>query len=201
VSGRARTVLVVDADPRTWEAATGVLPPAAFRVLAAADPRQALAILEHEPVDVLVSELDLPDAGGLSLLIEARRQHPLALRLVVTASRDFAAAVAAINEAEVLRLLRKPFEADALRAMVEEALARAETLHEARDLQQAAERRRVALVDLESEHPGLSVVAHGPDGYFIPRQRVRGLVVRLAGTPLGTVLADAMSDFGGAPSS
>jgi len=58
----------------------------------------------------------------------------------------------------------------------------------------------LALVDLECDHPGFSLVPSGPGGYFIPRQRLDGLAERLRGTPLGQVLADALAAFRDMPS-
>jgi hypothetical protein len=46
-------------------------------------------------------------------------------------------------------------------------------------------------VDLERDHPGLSLVQSGPDGYFIPPQKLAGLTARLAGTAVGRALAEA----------
>jgi DNA-binding NtrC family response regulator len=199
VSERLRTVLVVDFDPATAEAALGILPLSQYRVVGAAEARQALAILGDQRVDVLVSELVLPDESGLHLMVEARRLHPLVPRIAVTAVEEFPAAVAAINEAEVFRFLRKPADPLALRAAIEEALGRVDAAHEVRGLREAAERRRIALVDLESDHPGISLVQSGPDGYFIPPQRLQGLAVRLVGTPAGRALADAIAATRGAP--
>jgi DNA-binding NtrC family response regulator len=193
MSGRTGVVLVVDADPETARAALGVLPPGEYRVLVAADARQALAALGGEKVDVLVSELALPADSGLHLLVEARRLHPAVARIVLTAVEEFAAAVAAINEAEVFRFLGKPVDAAALRGAVEEALGRAEAVREVRGAKAAAERRRVALVDLESDHAGISLVQLGPDGYFILPQRLEGLARRLQGTPVGQALAAAIA--------
>ena len=152
VSGRLGVVLLVDAHPETARAALGALPPDEYRVLVVADARQALAVLGGERVDVLVSELALPGDSGLHLLVEARRLHPAVVRVVLTAVAEFAAAVAAINEAEVFRFLGKPVDAAALRGAVDEALGRAEAVREVRGAKAAAERRRVALVDLESDH-------------------------------------------------
>lgn len=201
MSERTRTVLVVDADPASTEIALSILPGALCRVLGAADARQALATLGGEPVDVLVSELVLPDEGGLHLLVEARRLHPGVARIALTAVEEFDAAVAAINEAEVFRFLRKPVDPVGLRAAIEEALGRADAAHEARGAREAAERRRIALVDLECDHPGLSLVQSGPDGYFIPRHRLDGLAERLRGSPLGQALADALAAFRDKPAS
>lgn len=190
---RARTVLLVDADPGTCATARSALPTEAFRVLEATDARTALATLGSQRVDVLVSELVLPDDSGLHLLVEARRRRPAVARLALTAIEEFDAAVAAINEAEVFRFLRKPVDGVALRAAVEEAMARADAVREAHGAWEAAERRRVAIVDLESHHPGITLVSRGPEGYFLSSQKVTGLVRRLEKTAVGRVLAEAVA--------
>ena len=193
MSGRLGVVLLVDAHPETARAALGALPPDEYRVLVVADARQALAVLGGERVDVLVSELALPGDSGLHLLVEARIRHPGVPRLALTAVEEFDAAVAAVNEAEVFRILRKPVDPPALRSAVEEALARADAAHDARGAREAAERRRTALLDLEIDHPGISLVAAGPEGYFIPRHRLQGIADRLRGTPVGKALAEAVA--------
>jgi DNA-binding NtrC family response regulator len=162
-------------------------------VLAAADAHEALSMLGGQRVDVLVSELALPGDSGLSLLVEARRLHPAVARIVLTAVEDFEAAVAAINEAEVSRFLRKPVEPAALRLAVDEAATRADAARETHGAWEAAERRRVALVDLESHHPGIALVSLGPEGYFLPPQRLAGLARRLAGSAVGQALAEAVA--------
>jgi DNA-binding NtrC family response regulator len=197
VSERPRTVLVVDADPATAETALATLAPGLHRVLAAADAHQALATLGGQRVDVLVSELALPGDSGLHLLVEARRLHPGVARVALSAVEAFDAAVAAINEAEVFRFLRKPLDAPTLRSAVEEALARADAAHEARGARESAERRRIALLDLETDFPGISLVAAGPEGYFIPRHRFQGIAERLRGTPVGRALAEAVAEARG----
>ena len=196
MSERVSTVLVVDADPATAETVAAALPSGLHRVLAVADAHQALATLGAQRVDVLLSELVLPDESGLHLLVEARRLHPQVARIAATAVEEFDTAVAAINEAEVFRFLRKPVDAVVLRSAIEEALARADAAHEAHGARNAAERRRNAILDLESDHPGISVVPSGADGYFIPRHRLQGVADRLHGTPIGKALADAFAARG-----
>jgi DNA-binding NtrC family response regulator len=193
VTGRARTVLLADADPQTVSAVRAALAGEGRTVLAAADAHQALATLGAQRVDVLVSELALSGDSGLSLLVEARRLHPGVARVVLTAVEDFAAAVAAINEAEVSRILRKPVDPAALRLAVDEAATRADAARETHGAWEAAERRRVALVDLESHHPGIALVSLGPEGYFVPPQRLAGLARRLAGSAVGQALAEAVA--------
>lgn len=193
MSSGARTILVMDGDPATARQLVETLPADSFRVVAAADPSGALAVLGHSRVDVLVSELVLPGASGLHLLVEARRRHPEVPRIVVTAVEEFDSAVAAINEAEVVRFLRKPVDGSALRGAVFDAVDRADASREVSRAQQAAERRRAELLDLESDHPGLTTAPPGPEGYMIPAERLRALAESMRGTPLGGRLAAALA--------
>lgn len=193
MTGRARIVLLADADPGTASAVRAALAGEGRTVLAAADAREALSTLGGQRVDVLVSELSLAGDSGLSLLVEARRLHPAVARVVLTAVEDFSVAVAAINEAEVSRFLRKPVDPAALRLAVDEAATRADAARETHGAWEAAERRRVALVDLESHHPGIALVSLGPEGYFVPPQRLAGLARRLSGSAVGQALAEAVA--------
>jgi two-component system, probable response regulator PhcQ len=193
------TVLVFDPDPTTGAATCAALGEGRYRVIEAADTGEALAALERGEGDLLITELARPDADVLGLLVEAHRRFPLVPRLVITASRDFDALLAAVNEAEIWRCLRKPIDATALRDAVSAALGRAETQHVVRELREAAERRRIALIDLESDFPGISQVARGPEGYFIPRGRLRGLAERLQGTPLAELLTRSIEGAAAPP--
>ena len=185
------TVLVVDADPAARKAVAAALPSERQRLIYAASADAALHLLDAEPVSVLVAELVLPGPGGLSVLAEARRTHPEVARVVLTAAAELEAALQAINEAEVLRFLHKPVEPAELRVAVADALAWAESAGVAARRREASHRRNVEIDALATAHPGLLPAAAGPDGYAIPSHRLASVAERLAGTPLGPVLATA----------
>ena len=187
-----RRVLVVDGDPGAVEAVRAALLPPSYEVVPSGSAAAALSTLRDGPIDALLSELELPDGDGLHLLVEARLRYPHVPRIVVTATEDFGAAVDAINEAEVFRFLRKPVDPSSLRSAIDDALGRAEALSEARGVRESAERRRRALVDHETDFPGISMVSLGAEGDVIPPQRHRGLVTRLEGPRLGEALAAAL---------
>jgi len=185
------TVLVVDADPAARKAAAAALPSERYRLIYAGSADAALRLLVAEPVSVLIAELVLPGPGGLSVLAEARRTRPEVARVVLTAAAELTAAVQAINEAEVLRFLRKPVDPAGLRAAVDDALGWAESANAAARRRDASQKRRLEIDALASAHPGLLPAAAGPDGYAIPPHRLASLAERLAATPLGPVLAAA----------
>ena len=191
---RPEAVLLMDDSPDDAERVREALAGGRYRVLVASDPGLALGLIESEGVAVILAALDDAVARGLALLVQAQRRYPLVPRIALSGRCDLARVAAAINEAEVLRLVRKPIEPDVLKAAVEHALGRAESLYKTREASEAVERRRIALIDLESDYPGISFVARGSEGYFIPRGRLRALGARLGGTPLAGLVPKPADD-------
>lgn len=78
MAGASATVLVVEDDAQVREVAAEMLREAGFRVLAAADGREGLALLERdEQVDVLFSDVVMPGGiSGVELARLARARRP-----------------------------------------------------------------------------------------------------------------------------
>ena len=60
----ARRVLVVDDEPDMVENCTRILRRAGYRVLATTDPERALALVESERPDVVLTDLKMPGILG-----------------------------------------------------------------------------------------------------------------------------------------
>ena len=69
-------VLIVDDHENSREAMREVIERAGYRALVAADGEQAKDQLESEPVDVLVTDLRLPDISGMDLLALVQKDYP-----------------------------------------------------------------------------------------------------------------------------
>ena len=94
-----------------------------YDVLLAENGRRAVAALEREPVDLLISDIKMPGMSGVDVLREAKRIDPDIVGIMVTA---FASTETAV---EALRLgaydyLTKPFDVEELKAKVRNALER-----------------------------------------------------------------------------
>ncbi|MBX2798081.1 MAG: response regulator [Myxococcales bacterium] len=92
-----------------------------FEVLIASSGAEALEVLEHQPVDVLLTDHRMPGMTGVQLCQHVARTHPHVQRLLVTAYVDTASAVQAINQGGVSRYLSKPWDLDDLIATIREA--------------------------------------------------------------------------------
>jgi DNA-binding NtrC family response regulator len=106
------TVLFVDDDPlvlRSLSRAVGH----AVAVWTASCAEEAIDILREQSVDVVVSDLDLPDMNGIELLGVIRREHPRAIRMMLTGAASLERAIGAINEGELHRFFIKPLDLQA----------------------------------------------------------------------------------------
>jgi DNA-binding NtrC family response regulator len=105
------TLLFVDDEPAVTRAIMRVLGTrSGFDILTAASGAEALEILRARPIDVLVSDIDMPKMTGLELVRRARCDFPSTLRILLTGAGTMDRAVNAINEGEVVRFFTKPFD-------------------------------------------------------------------------------------------
>jgi DNA-binding NarL/FixJ family response regulator len=110
------SVLMVDDEVEILESLRRVLGPDAYALLTTTSATGALAILDRHDVDILVSDLRMPEMDGLELVTQARSRHPEVVRVLLTGHATLDSAIRAINEGAVERYLTKPWDNDELRA-------------------------------------------------------------------------------------
>ena len=108
------SVLVVDDDAGVLTLLAQQLA-ADFEVVSAQSAEQARAVLAGRTIDIVLSDLHLPDESGLMLLEGVRRASPRTARVLITGAARIEDAVDAINHAQVHRLVLKPWRAEDLR--------------------------------------------------------------------------------------
>lgn len=114
-------VLLVDDDPTILAFLQRALETTTTRVAVAQSGAQALALLQTQPFDAIVSDIQMPGMSGLKLL-HAVREHDLDLPVVlITGHPDLKSAAAAV-EYGAFQYLIKPVAVDRLRAVVERAV-------------------------------------------------------------------------------
>ncbi|TGU70026.1 response regulator [Geomonas terrae] len=112
------TVLFVD-DERSYLAYTSELfENRGLNILTAGSAMEALEIVEHHSVAVVVSDNEMPGMRGVELLSRIKEVSPHTVKIMMTGSADLATTLAAINSGEVFRFVLKPWKkADMLRAV------------------------------------------------------------------------------------
>lgn len=100
----SRTVLIVDDDPQVLRLVATVLKPLKVRVLVAPRPSDALRICESEPIDLLISDMKMPDMDGIRLAGRVLKLYPEARVLLISGYFH-----SAPDGAKHTRFLAKPF--------------------------------------------------------------------------------------------
>jgi DNA-binding NtrC family response regulator len=101
----------VDDDAGIRENVVDLLSTEDYRVFSAADADEALHVLEIEPIDLLVTDFQMPGRNGLELIEAARKaNHPIPAILMTA----YLYVYEQIDEERRrdITLLRKPFDAD-----------------------------------------------------------------------------------------
>ena len=104
------TVLCVDDEPNILSALRRTLRPCGWRVLCAEGASDALALLEREPVDMVVSDMRMPGMDGAQLLEAVAQRWPQAVRILLTGHADVSAIVSAVNRGQIWRYINKPWD-------------------------------------------------------------------------------------------
>lgn len=107
------SVLAVDDEPAVLAILAAQLAND-FEVVTATTAARAKEVLAQRSVDVVISDLQLPDESGLNLLDWVRRTVPRTARVLLTGAARMEDAVDAINHSQVHRLVLKPWRSEDL---------------------------------------------------------------------------------------
>src|SRR6478609_1910178 len=118
------TILIVDDEPIVLGALKETLERERYHVVACSSPVKALAILQERQFSVIISDQRMPEMLGLDFLVESRKTHPNASRILVTAVLALPTIVEAINRGEIFRFVAKPWLREELLATVRNGIQR-----------------------------------------------------------------------------
>ena len=120
----AARILIVDDEPPVLQAVRGVIEQMGHQAREANDGAQAIAALESEVFDLVVTDLRMPNQDGFAVVRRARELPAHTPAVVLTASASIADCVEAM-QAGAFNFLVKPLNRDELRKVVSSALSAA----------------------------------------------------------------------------
>ncbi len=104
------SLLVVDDDDNVRRALKRVLRRMRCRVVDAPDAQAALAVMEREPVQVVISDYRMPGISGVEFLRIVKERWPRIQRVLLTGQADSSAIEEAVNRSEIFRFIWKPWD-------------------------------------------------------------------------------------------
>lgn len=157
-----RTVLFVDDDRITLKALERTMQAEPYRSLFAQGGSKAQEVMAAEPVDLVVTDLMMPEVDGMLLLDWAQVEYPDTMRVVLSALSDTASILEAINDGSVYRYIVKPWNREELKITIRQALELFEIQEEKKDLvnqlemnnrllEKRVEERAQQLLNIESQ--------------------------------------------------
>ena len=125
----SRTILCVDDEPSILSSLRRLFRTTDYRILTAESGAVALDLLQTESIDLIISDMRMPEMSGAELLQQVSTRWPSITRLLLTGYADMKATIAAINEGQIQRYIAKPWNDNDIRMIVKDVFER-KTLEE-----------------------------------------------------------------------
>ncbi|MBW7992757.1 MAG: response regulator [Planctomycetes bacterium] len=104
-----RTVLFVDDDEIVLVSLVKGLQDQPYNILSAKSGEEALEILQHKEVHVILADMCMPEMSGLELLRTVRKEYPDIIGMILTGYMQDTELQAAEENREVFKLIPKPW--------------------------------------------------------------------------------------------
>jgi len=123
-SGQMPVILCVDDEPNILSSLRRLFRTKGYQVKTAESGRAGLDILEKEHVDLVISDMRMPEMDGAKFLEQVRERWPETLRLLLTGHSDVTSIIEAINRGEIYRYITKPWDDNDIVLIIRQALER-----------------------------------------------------------------------------
>ena len=134
MSTRGR-ILIVDDEDQMRNLLVKVLEKSGYQVAASAEGAQALAMLEREPADLVVTDVRMPGMGGMEALRAIKELNPDIVVIIMTAFGSIDQAVQAVKDG-AYDYINKPFKIEEMLLTIDKALEERRLRHEVTLLRQ-----------------------------------------------------------------
>lgn len=115
-------LLCVDDEPGILKSLQRLFAGQPYQLEFAGSGKQALELMQQLRVQVIISDMRMPEMNGAEFLAQAAQQQPDCYRILMTGYADLASTVQAINLGKIHRYVQKPWNNQELLALVDEGL-------------------------------------------------------------------------------
>ena len=124
LENQKRVLIVDDEEDLTWTLQKKLSKDRdVFEVICVNSGREAIDVLNQLPVDLVITDVRMPEVSGLDLLVQIKSLYPNTKVIIMTAYGSSDVQKAA-NDRGCLHYIEKPFEINALRQLILDALER-----------------------------------------------------------------------------
>lgn len=144
------TVLFVDDEANVLSSLKRLFRPVGYRIFTAESGTQGLEIMARETVDVVVSDMRMPEMNGAQFLQQVYAKWPETMRILLTGYAEIGATIDAINKGHIYRYISKPWEDNDILLAIKQALRQKQLEKENRGLEELTRKQNEELKDLNA---------------------------------------------------
>jgi len=124
-----RTLLIADDEANIRRVLEAIFKKDGYNVLVGENGLHALELAANNKIDVLITDLIMPDMNGVELLQKVKERHPDLIAIMITAYATIKTCVDAMRYGAA-DYITKPFDMNEIRAVLKRAVAKAEEAEE-----------------------------------------------------------------------
>jgi response regulator RpfG family c-di-GMP phosphodiesterase len=148
---RRPCILCVDDEPNILAALQRLFRTEGVVVRTATSGADALRVMDHETIDLVISDMRMPGMDGTQLLEHVRARWPDTMRLLLTGFADVQSIIEVINRGEICRYISKPWNDHDMVTTVRQALERRSLESDKRQLTALVQSQNEALQRLNAD--------------------------------------------------
>ncbi len=144
------TLLFVDDESNILSSLKRLFRPLGYQIHTATSGAEGLDLLAREPIDLIVSDMRMPEMDGAEFLEKAAQRWPDTIRILLTGYSDIGSTIAALNNGQIYRYVSKPWEEHELTLAVQQALKLKHLEDEKARLEALTQSQNEALTELNT---------------------------------------------------
>jgi len=116
------TLLFVDDEANILSSLKRLFRPQGYKILVASSGKEGLEIMENNTVDLVISDMRMPEMDGAAFLAKVAEEWPYTVRILLTGYADIESTIAAINLGKIYKYICKPWDDNDIKLSVRHAL-------------------------------------------------------------------------------
>ncbi len=154
-SEKKSAILLVDDEPNITSALKRLLRKSNYQIFVASGGEQGLTILSENAIDVVISDMRMPNMDGAEFLSRVKKYDEKIIRILLTGYSDMSSTILAINDAEIFRYISKPWNDEDIQVTIKKGIELRELEKEKKRLEKLTKKQNKELLalnrDLESK--------------------------------------------------
>ncbi len=143
-------LLFVDDEANILTALTRLFRPEGYKIFTANNGKEGLAILEKEEIDIIISDMRMPEMDGAEFLKRAHQTHPDTPKILLTGYADIASTISAINDAHLYLYAAKPWDDHDLKLVIKRAAEQRKLIQQKDYFEEQLQQKNAQLAELNN---------------------------------------------------